>query len=103
MSKKSGAGKFVLGAVVGATVGLLFAPKSGKENRKAIKEKADDLIADGKASMDGDAIVIDVTELGYDKVLAKGKISKTFKISAPKFSASAIEKIEEVGGEAIEL
>ena len=53
--------------------------------------------------MDGDAIVIDVTELGYDKVLAKGKISKTFKISAPKFSASAIEKIEEVGGEAIEL
>ena len=67
------------------------------------EEKADDLIASGKASMDGDAIVIDVTELGYDKVLAKGKISKTFKISAPKFSASAIEKIEEVGGEAIEL
>ena len=44
MSKKNGAGKFVLGAIVGATVGLLFSPKSGKENRKAIKEKASDLL-----------------------------------------------------------
>ena len=48
-------------------------------------------------------VFIDVTDLGYDKVLGKGKITKTFKISAPQFSASAIEKIEEVGGEAIEL
>ena len=49
-----------------------------------------------KASKDG--------ELGcYDKVLAKGKITKSFIISAPQFSASAIEKIEEMGGEAIEL
>ena len=63
----------------------------------------EDLVARGKASKDGDAIVIDVTELGYDKVLAKGKITKAFKISAPQFSASAIEKIEELGGEAIEL
>ena len=46
---------------------------------------------------------IDVTELGYDKVLAKGKITKAYKISAPQFSATAIEKIEELGGEAILL
>ena len=68
-----------------------------------LEEQAENLIASGKASKDGDAIVIDVTELGYDKVLAKGNITKTFKISAPKFSAGAIEKIEELGGEAIEL
>ena len=72
-------------------------------NLSYLEEHADDLVASGKASKEGDAIVIDVTELGYDKVLAKGKISKTFKISAPQFSASAIEKIEECGGEAIEL
>jgi large subunit ribosomal protein L15 len=68
-----------------------------------LEEQAENLIASGKASKDGDAIVIDVTELGYDKVLAKGNITKTFKISAPQFSAGAIEKIEELGGEAIEL
>ena len=68
-----------------------------------LEEQADKLIEQGKASKDGDAIVIDVTELGYDKVLAKGKITKAYKISAPQFSASAIEKIEELGGEAILL
>ena len=72
-------------------------------NLSYLEEQADDLVAAGKASQEGDAIVIDVTELGFYKVLAKGKITKTFKISAPQFSASAIEKIEELGGEAIEL
>ena len=72
-------------------------------NLNYLEEHADDFIAQGKASKEGDAIVIDVTELGYDKVLAKGKITKAYKISAPQFSASAIEKIEELGGEAIIL
>ena len=72
-------------------------------NLSYLEEQSDALIANGKASVDGDAIVIDVTELGFDKVLAKGNITKTYKISAPKFSASAIEKIEELGGEAIIL
>ena len=72
-------------------------------NLNYLEEQADKLIAQGKASKEGDAIVIDVTELGYDKVLAKGKITKAYKISAPQFSASAIEKIEELGGEAIIL
>ena len=44
MSNKSGAGKFVLGAFIGATIGaiggLLFAPKSGKETRADIAKKA---------------------------------------------------------------
>ena len=68
-----------------------------------LEEQANNLIANGKASKDGDSIVIDVTELGYDKVLAKDKITKPFIISAHNFSSSAIEKIEELGGEAIEL
>ena len=33
---KNGFGKFALGAAIGAGLGLLFAPKSGEENRKAL-------------------------------------------------------------------
>ena len=77
--------------------------KTNPVNLVYLEEKADEFIDSGKASVDGDAIVIAVTDLGVDKVLAKGNITKTFKIYSPKFSASAVEKIEELGGEAIEL
>lgn len=43
MSKK-GTGKFVLGAALGAGLGLLFAPKKGKDLRKDLKVKMDELV-----------------------------------------------------------
>ena len=42
--KKSGSGKFVAGAVVGAGLGVLFAPKKGSETRAELKTKMDELI-----------------------------------------------------------
>ena len=45
MSKKTGLGKFVIGAAIGAGLGVLFAPKKGSEVRKQLKDKIDDLVA----------------------------------------------------------
>ena len=45
MSKK---GKFILGAALGAGLGLLFAPKTGKETREDLKKKFDELAAKAK-------------------------------------------------------
>ena len=45
MNKKAGLGKFIIGAAIGAGLGVLFAPKKGSELRKDLKEKLDDLVA----------------------------------------------------------
>lgn len=47
MSKR-GYGKFVIGGLIGAGLGLLFAPKTGAETRKELKKKLDDLVAKAK-------------------------------------------------------
>ena len=44
MSKGKGLGKFVLGAGIGAALGLLFAPKKGSELREDLKKKLDELL-----------------------------------------------------------
>ena len=42
MSKKSGLGKLLAGIGIGAGLGILFAPKSGKETRTDLKNKMDE-------------------------------------------------------------
>ena len=45
MSKnKSGLGKFLAGAAIGAGLGILFAPKKGSETRAELKAKIEDLV-----------------------------------------------------------
>ena len=39
-----GFGKFIAGAAIGVGLGVLFAPKSGEETRKELKEKFEELV-----------------------------------------------------------
>lgn len=49
MSKKGkGLGKFIIGASVGAALGMLFAPKKGSELRADLKNKMNELIDKAK-------------------------------------------------------
>lgn len=46
--KKSGTGKFILGALIGAGLGVLFAPKKGSETRRELKDKMAELLNKAK-------------------------------------------------------
>lgn len=56
-------GAFLLGGIVGAALGLLFSPRSGRENREFIAAKADEYWGEGKQFYETSrAKVLDETE-----------------------------------------
>ncbi len=59
------------------------------------------LIAQGIAKQEGDAVVINVSDMGIEKVLGSGKVTKKINISASSFSENAKAKIEKMGGKAL--
>ncbi|HJJ54582.1 MAG TPA: uL15 family ribosomal protein [Methanocorpusculum sp.] len=68
-----------------------------------IDQLVPELIARGIATQDGDKIKIDAASIGVEKVLGGGKVTHKLSITADAFSASAVAKIEEKGGEALPL
>jgi large subunit ribosomal protein L15 len=72
-------------------------------NLDYLDEKSEELVQQGLAQKKDNTIEIDVTDLGYNKVLGKGKLNRPLIIKSPKFSSSAAQKIEEAGGETIIL
>jgi large subunit ribosomal protein L15 len=58
------------------------------------------LLAQGVAKKEGDAVVINTADMGIEKVLGSGRVTKKLNISAQAFSEQAKVKIEKMGGKA---
>ncbi|MCX9083942.1 MAG: uL15 family ribosomal protein [Candidatus Methanoperedens sp.] len=66
-----------------------------------IDEAAEGLVLDGLAEKKGNSYHIDLGNIGIDKVLGSGKVTKSLFITASEFSSVARQKIEEAKGQAI--
>jgi large subunit ribosomal protein L15 len=67
-------------------------------NVGSIDTQLDLLLAKKIAKKQGSVFEIDVTELGYSKVMGKGLVSHPFHLYAEKFTPKAQEKIKAAGG-----
>lgn len=95
-NRKNGLGKFLAGVGIGAGLGILFAPKSGKETRKDLKNKLDEFVNEVRN--------IDVNEV-KDEFLKKVDEIKTEleDLDKEKVVKIAKEKAEDLKKKANEL
>lgn len=100
--KKGSKGRFIAGALVGATLGILFAPRKGSETRKQLKEKLNEMLSkvkdldlqDVKATIEMKVVEIKSELEDLDK-------EKVFKIAKEKANALK-KKAEELFNYAVE-
>ncbi|MFB6282387.1 MAG: uL15m family ribosomal protein [Halobacteria archaeon] len=59
------------------------------------------LVSEGVAEETEDGYRVDASELDVDKVLGGGQVRNSLEVVAGEFSDSAVEKIEDSGGEAV--
>jgi len=80
----------VAGGLIGAAIGILFAPKSGKETRQELADKTDELLAKAKEE--------------YEKAAEKSKAAYEAAVKRLKVAeGTAREKVEDIEGKVSEL
>ncbi len=68
-----------------------------------VDEAIEQLVTEGIAEKKGEAFYIDLANIGIEKVLGNGKVTKPLFITATEFSSTAKQKIEEAKGNAMLL
>ncbi|MEM0355521.1 MAG: uL15 family ribosomal protein [Desulfurococcaceae archaeon] len=82
-------------------------PKHSKElvkpiNLEELESIVSKLMNEEKLSIENGKVIVNLKELGFNKVLGRGRISIPIKLIAPYVSERAREKIVEAGGEVVE-
>ena len=91
MSKKSGMGKFILGAGIGAGLALLFAPQEGSKTRKELKDKLAVLYEKAK-EIDVEDVKADVLQRVEELRMQVKDLDKEKALDIAKSQAKKIEK-----------
>ncbi len=109
---KNGTWSFIVGCLVGVTVGILYAPKSGKETREDVAAWIDDNLEQGRESYEAQRErVLKAVETGRDAVSqrsdeVRAKIEQAkerLKEQVDQATESAREKLNEAADRAQNL
>ncbi|MGC9210335.1 MAG: uL15 family ribosomal protein [Acidilobus sp.] len=68
-----------------------------EELERLVKE----LAKGGQVKVENDTYVVNLSELGYEKLLGSGKVSIKVKVVVPEATQKAVEKIKAAGGEVV--
>ncbi|MBM3199445.1 50S ribosomal protein L15 [Candidatus Woesearchaeota archaeon] len=68
-------------------------------NLSDIEAKLPSLLAQKLVKEENHAYIVDLTDLGYNKLLGSGKITKKFIVTADTASKKAVERVKKLGGE----
>ncbi|MBI2141232.1 50S ribosomal protein L15 [Candidatus Woesearchaeota archaeon] len=68
-------------------------------NVEYLDENVGKLVAQNVAKKDKDTYVVNLADLGFDKLLGKGKVAKKLIITADYASAKAVEAVKAAGGQ----
>ena len=71
-------------------------------NLITLNESIPSLVEEGKISKEGDKYQVDLTQLGFDKLLGTGSVDFAIDVTVNAISNSAREKIEAAGGSIVE-
>jgi large subunit ribosomal protein L15 len=66
-----------------------------------LSQLAEKLLAQNKAKEEEGKIAIDLSALGYEKLLGGGKATRRLTVKVSNYSESAVKKIQEAGGEIV--
>jgi len=70
-------------------------------NLKDLDSTVEKLLKDKRIKQDKEGIKVNLTELGYDKLLGSGQVKHKLIVEAKYFSKNAAKKLEDVKGKAV--
>jgi gas vesicle protein len=86
----------IVGGLIGAVIGILYAPKSGKETREEIGRKADELLSKAREEYE---VAVAKSRKTYETAVQRLKVLEE---KARMKADDAIEKIDELAGQGAE-